>query len=114
MWPFGPCAPATPAFESWLRTDFASLDCVTAPERICALPTLLRGSFAAAAYTSCRPARSRLDEGPAKRGALGKHHLMKRISAYFGSGQRSSGTIRSSLSATSRVAAIAGMTTVWT
>ena len=37
-------------------------------------------------------------------------YLMKRISEYFGSGQRSSGTMRSSRSATSRTAAIAGMT----
>src|SRR4051812_44821901 len=49
--PFGPgapVAPARPALESWLRTDFSSFDCVTAPERICWLPTLLRGSLAAA------------------------------------------------------------------
>ena len=39
---------------------------------------------------------------------------MKRISEYFGSGQRSSGTIRSSRSATSRVAAIAGSTSFCT
>ena len=39
---------------------------------------------------------------------------MKRISEYFGSGQRSSGTIRSSLSATSRTADMASMTVVWT
>ena len=37
-------------------------------------------------------------------------YLMNSISEYFGSGHRSSATIRSSLSATSRTASIAGMT----
>ena len=44
----------------------------------------------------------------------GPDYLMKRISAYFGSGHRSSGTIRSSLSATARVLAMAGSTVCWT
>ena len=57
------------------------------------------------------------DEGPAGAGpshcvcSVGsRRYLMNRISEYFGSGQRSSATIRSSLSATSRTASIAGMT----
>ena len=41
---------------------------------------------------------------------FGPAYLMKRISAYFGSGQSASGTIRSSRSATSRAASIAGIT----
>ena len=45
---------------------------------------------------------------------VGPLYLMKRISEYFGSGQRSSGTIFSSRSATSRVASMAGMTLVGT
>jgi hypothetical protein len=40
----------------------------------------------------------------------GPDYLMKRISEYFGSGQRSSGTILSRRSATSRARFIAGIT----
>ncbi len=41
---------------------------------------------------------------------FGLRYLMKSISEYFGSGHRSSATMRSSLSATSRTASIAGIT----
>ena len=56
-----------------------------------------------------RRARRR-HEGDGERDERSERYLMKRISAYFGSGHRSSGTMPSSRSATSRTAAIAGST----
>ena len=53
--------------------------------------------------------RHRHPRSRSRRGAR-RAHLMNSISEYFGSGQRSSAMIRSSLSATSRTAPIAGRT----